>query len=54
MDNFVDHMIFVCISGAIIASVLGVWCYIWERIFNRFPGLKEKMLKFWESEETED
>lgn len=38
MENFIDHMAFVCLSGAIIGLILGIPCYIFEKLDDRLDG----------------
>lgn len=45
MENFIDHMIFVCFSGAFICFVLGGWVAIGEFIMKKF-NLEDKFLNF--------
>ena len=41
MEAFLDHMAFVCLSGAIIGAILGGWCWLGEKIIDKFWSRKQ-------------
>lgn len=45
MENFIDHMIFVCFAFVTIGVILGGWVYLGEFILKKF-NLEDKFLKF--------
>lgn len=45
MENFFDHMIFVCISFVIIGLLIGVPVFIGEYILEKY-NLTEKFVNF--------
>lgn len=47
MENFLDHMIFVFLSAAVIGLLLGVPCFIIEKLDEKFNwNLPEKISNF--------
>ena len=53
MENFLDHMTFVFLTGAIIGIILGGWCWFGEKIINKFWSREEFVEFLFGSKEEE-
>lgn len=54
MENFLDHMIFVCFSFVAVGLIIGIPVYLGEYILEKFD-LKDKFVNFmFNTNEEED
>lgn len=53
MEAFLDHMAFVCLSGAVIGFVLGGWCWLGEKIIDKFWS-RDKFIEFMYGDSCEE
>lgn len=54
MENFIDHMVFVCFSAAAIGAILGIPCYIFEKLDDRMDGKLSTAISNFFAEDTDD
>ena len=54
MENFIDHMVFVCFSAVVIGAILGIPCYLFEKLDDRMGGkLSDAVCKFFSQDEDD-
>lgn len=54
MEAFLDHMIFVCFSAAAIGLILGIPCFLFEKLDEKLGGkLSDKVVKLFSEDEGE-
>ena len=45
MEAFLDHMAITCLIGAVVGFVLGGWCWLGEKIIDKFWS-RDKFVEF--------
>lgn len=51
--NFIDWMIFICMTAAVIVAILGTWCWIGEK-FLKITHLDEKFNRWVDANEDDE
>ena len=55
METFMEYMAFVCLAVAVIGLVLGIPCYIMEKIDDHYDGkISAAVCKFFDRDSDED
>ena len=45
MEAFMEHMAITCLIGAIVMAILGGWCWLGEKIIDKFWD-RDKFVEF--------
>ena len=53
MGAFIEHMADVCLIGAVVGFVLGGWCWIGEKLIDKFWS-REKFVEFFFGSSSDD
>jgi hypothetical protein len=54
MEAFLDHMIFVCFSFAILGIIFGGFCYLMEKFDNKTGIVSKFAEKFFSYDDSEE
>ena len=53
MEAFLDHMAITCLIGAVVMIILGGWCWLGEKIIDKFWS-RDKFVEFFFGPMEED